>query len=144
MHLPKNRDAVWAAAEYARWLPLVVRSLVRVETDVLHNIRFFLRCLGLSLLLLQRIVHRCASDRQVFSIRRGLLSLSSHGGHFELRRVLDKRTLLIAIHDYRPSLPWFVYIFTQAPLHSWVMSNFRRHLARMGSDKTVMMVQHDR
>ena len=144
MYLPKNCDAVWAAAEYARWLPLPVRSLVRVETDVLHNIRFFLRFLGTSLLLLQRIAHRCASDRQVFSISGGVLSRSSQGGQFELRQVFDKRTLLIAIHDYRPRLPWLVYICTQALLHSWVMSSFRRHLARIGRDKTVRMVHHDR
>ena len=51
-------------------------------------------------------------------------------GRLEFRQVLDGRTLLVAIHDYSPRLPWFAYVLTQAPFHASVMAAFRRHLAR--------------
>ncbi|MCB9612062.1 MAG: NAD-dependent epimerase/dehydratase family protein [Sandaracinus sp.] len=40
-------------------------------------------------------------------------------------------SMLAAVHDFRPALPWFVYALTQANVHAWVMNRFGRHLARV-------------
>jgi hypothetical protein len=47
-----------------------------------------------------------------------------------LPRGLDGRTMLTAIHDFAPRLPWLLYVLTQAKFHAWVMAAFRRHIAR--------------
>ncbi len=73
---------------------------------------------------------RSTPDRQLYVLGDGLLSRRSGRGRLEFRRVLDGRTLLVAIHDYSPRLPWFVYVLTQAPLHAPVMAAFRRYLAK--------------
>jgi len=52
-------------------------------------------------------------------------------GRLEFREVLDKKYVLVAIHDYVPTLPWFIYSFTQARIHLWVMKNFNRHLLKI-------------
>ena len=48
MRLPPQRDASWAAAEYARWLPSALQRLVRVEVDDDDNIRIFKSLRGLT------------------------------------------------------------------------------------------------
>jgi uncharacterized protein YbjT (DUF2867 family) len=131
MALPAGHNAAWAAAEYARWLPRSLRGLVRVEVDSQENIRFFFSNLRAPLLVLCHAPERSTPERQLFFLDGGLLSRAGTRGRFEMRQVLDGRTLLVAIHDYAPRLPWLVYILTQAKFHAWVMAAFRRHLARV-------------
>ena len=38
--------------------------------------------------------------------------------------------VLAAIHDFVPRLPWYVYKYTQAQVHLFVMRGFARHLAQ--------------
>ncbi|MDP9001071.1 MAG: hypothetical protein M3O46_13260 [Myxococcota bacterium] len=127
--LPQERDAAWAAGEYARWLPRVLRGLVHVDVDPKGNIRFFLLFLRLPLLVLRYAADRSTPERQLFFVDGGLLSRPNTRGRFELRQVLDRRTMLVAVHDYSTRLPWLVYVATQARFHAWVMAAFRRHLA---------------
>jgi hypothetical protein len=130
MHLPEGRDAEWAAHEYTRWLPVALRGLVRVEVDANRDCVFAVFLLGLPLLVLTYAPSRSTPDRQLFFVTGGLLSRGTQRGRFELRQVLDGRTLMTAIHDFGPRLPWFVYVQSQARFHAWVMAAFRRHLAR--------------
>lgn len=129
MRLPKGRDAEWAAQEYMRWLPHALRGLIRAEVDQNRDCRFVVLLLGLPLLVLTYVPERSTPDRQLFFVTGGFLSLSAQRGRFELRQVLDGCTLMTAIHDFGPRLPWFVYVQSQARFHGWVMAAFRRHLA---------------
>jgi len=36
----------------------------------------------------------------------------------------------VAIHDFRPFLPWFFYVATQAVVHKFVMKAFQKQLER--------------
>jgi uncharacterized protein YjiS (DUF1127 family) len=45
--------------------------------------------------------------------------------------VLGGDTVLAAVHDFSPRLPWSVYNSTQALVHLLVMRQFRRHLERL-------------
>jgi hypothetical protein len=45
--------------------------------------------------------------------------------------VFDGKYVIAAIHDFCPSLPWYIYNTTQAVVHLFVMNAFERHLARM-------------
>lgn len=51
-------------------------------------------------------------------------------GRLEFRNALAGQFTLVAIHDYAPALPWFIYKFTQAPLHLLVMKWFSAYLKR--------------
>ncbi len=128
MRLPDGRNAEWAAQEYVRWLPLALRGLVRAEVDEHRNCRFVVFLIGLPLLVLTYAPDRSTSDRQLFFVTGGLLSRPAQRGRFELRQVLDGQTLMTAIHDFGPRLPWFIYVHSQARFHGWVMAAFRRHL----------------
>ena len=82
------------------------------------------------LLELQFVPGRFDSDRQKFHIVGGLLSRTKDTGWLEFRQVQERAYTLTAIHEFVPSLPWFVYVATQAPVHAWVMHAFGRHLSR--------------
>lgn len=136
MTLPNGRDAAWAAHTYMRWLPRALRSIVFVDVDGNGRCVFYLgpRRYGLQLLVLDYAPERSGPDRQLLYVTGGILFTPAGPGvrpaRFELRQILDGRTLITAIHDFHPRLPWLIYAATQALFHAWVMSRFRRHLAR--------------
>jgi uncharacterized protein YbjT (DUF2867 family) len=127
--LPKGRDAAWVAEEYFLWLPKFFSFIIRTEID--GNIcRFYFINKKITLLLLDKSPERSSSDRQLLYIRGGLLAKRADRGRLEFREVLDKRFVLAAIHDFRPSLPWIIYKWTQAVVHLIVMFAFGRHLKK--------------
>jgi hypothetical protein len=130
MALPPSKDAAWASAEYTSWLPHAFLGLLRVDVDEQRVCRFCVLGMKTPLLVLKYVPERSTTDRQLFYVTGGLLSLAKQRGRFELREVKGTRTLITAIHDFGPRLPWFVYRYTQALFHSLVMNAFRRHLAR--------------
>lgn len=133
MPLPPGRSARWAAQEYSAWLPLVFRRFLKAEVDVALNVRFRLVFPRISLLELSFAHDRSLGpDRHVLYITGGILARklarSTSRSRLEFREVLNGTTLVVAIHDYRPTLPWPIYACTQAWLHLWVMRKFAKHL----------------
>lgn len=130
MRLPAGADAAFAAAEYQRWLPRALRGLVRTRLSETGDTVFSLPLWSRPLLVLARAPNN-DRDRQLFFIAGGLLAREGQSGRFELRQVLDGHTLLTAVHDFAPRLPWYLYKWSQALFHGWVMAAFRRHLRRL-------------
>lgn len=130
--LPPGRDAAWVAFEYMRWLPEGFRPFVRVEVDG-HTCQFYSLGLAKPLLVLELAPLRSGKDRQLFYITKGLLASGRGRGRLEFREVLDRRYIIAAIHEFEPTLPWYIYRLSQAYAHLWVMWRFRRHLARLAA-----------
>ena len=136
MALPAGKSARWAAEFYSAWLPRIFRTLLKAEVDSRKNVRFVLLFPRICLLELTFDHERSRQDdRQVFYITGGLLAKkverATSRPRLEFREVLGGSTLLVAIHDYRPTLPWPVYNLTQAIVHRWVMRRFSARLSRM-------------
>ena len=127
---PQRHTATYAARLYQRWLPIFFRALIGVRTR--GDISTF-HVAGLPLLQLRFIPSRSDDHRQLFYIVGGLLAKRKDKGWLEFRSVLGGRYIISAIHEFVPSLPWFIYVFTQAPMHSWVMKRFGRYLSRLDS-----------
>ncbi len=138
--LPPGRDAAWVAAEYIRWLPEGFRPIIRVETSG-PTCRFFAPGIAKPLLVLELALGRSAKDRQLFYITGGLLARSRGRGRLEFREVLDRRYIIAAIHEFEPTLPWYVYRFSQAYAHLAVMWRFRRHLERLAARESKVLQQ---
>jgi hypothetical protein len=86
------------------------------------------------ILLLQYIHGNFEEDRQKFHIIGGLLTRTSDTGWLEFRQVQNKKYSLTAIHEFVPSLPWYIYVITQAPMHYLVMNAFGRHIAEVNGN----------
>ena len=132
--LPPGKTARWLALEFTAWLPRFFHILLRADTDSAGNLTISSRFFKISLLELRFARERsAASERQLFYISGGILAkkidLPSRRPRLEFREVLDGRAALVAIHDYRPTIPWPLYNLTQARAHLWVMKNFARAVA---------------
>ena len=125
--LPKGKSAEWVASEYFSWLPTFFSTLVKVQLEG-ERCTFYLVDPALKLLVLERSLERSSPDRQLLYIVGGLLSARQERGRLEFREVLDKKYVMAAIHEFRPALPWYIYRWTQAILHLFVMKAFGEHL----------------
>lgn len=125
--LPHGRHATWVAEEYARWLPDFLAPLMRVKVKDRMTC-FYVKGIARPLLELE-LAEISAEDRQVFWIRGGLLAHPNPKGRLEFREVLGGHATLAAIHDFRPKLPWYLYRYSQALAHLFVMHGFSEHLA---------------
>jgi hypothetical protein len=127
-------DAAFISNEYIRWLSKFFRGMIRItrEPDARH-IAVFLALLPWPMLVLQPTDDPVDFERSKFHIVGGALSKTSSTGWLEFRQVAGRRFTLAAIHDFVPSLPWLIYVLTQAPLHAVVMRKFGEHLGRLGS-----------
>jgi hypothetical protein len=125
--LPPGTDAAWVALEYFRWLPSFFSTLIKVQLEN-ERCTFYLFQPELKLLILERSIERSSPDRQLLYIVGGLLAGKQVRGRLEFRVVLDRKYVMAAIHEFRPALPWFIYRWTQAIVHLFVMYSFGEHL----------------
>ncbi len=130
LSLPASRNADWVARSYLYWLPRHLWPLLKVTVSGERTATF--RIVGLSkpLLVLEYSPERSSSDRALLYIRGGLLTLNQGRGRLEFRDTVDKDSVLVAIHDYEPRLPWPLYRWSQALVHGWVMGSFGRYLRK--------------
>lgn len=129
--LPKGKDAIWVAKEYVNWLPTHFNWIVRTSYTEQGDFRFFLLHPRIELLVLRVSPERSSPDRQLLYIIGGLLAGVQERGRLEFREALDKQYIMAAIHEFRPALPWWIYRWTQAVVHLWVMRSFEKHLKKI-------------
>lgn len=122
---PNGHTATYVARLYQRWLPVFFRALITVESE--GDVSTF-STFGVPLLQLQFIPDRSDDDRQLFYITGGHLVRRRDYGWLGFRRVLDGQYIISAIHEFVPSLPWYLYVLTQARAHAFVMDRFGRYL----------------
>ncbi len=123
---PRRHTATYVARIYQRWLPIFFRALIGVKTSGENSTFQFLK---IPLLKLTFIPSRSDNHRQLFYIVGGLLAKRNDKGWLEFRSVLNDRFIISAIHEFVPALPWYLYVTTQAPAHSWVMKHFGEYLS---------------
>lgn len=137
LRIPKGKSVFWVAEEYGNWIgkflwPAIL--VLRPQPNFLHfSVRkFFLFGPRVALLVLELDKERSDATRQLFYIRAGLLrhKLSPPSARLEFRALPMEEELISAVFDFRPALPWWIYLFTQALTHSWVMNNFSKHLLK--------------
>lgn len=127
MPLPAGWNATQVARAYMAWLPKFSPWFISVEVQK-DWVYFSARWPHINMLVIQYAPDRSAPDRQLFYIRGGLLSRTRKKARLEFREFLEGDVILAAIHDFRPSLPWYVYRWTQAFVHLFVMRKFSAYL----------------
>ncbi len=139
MPLPPGRDAEFIRLEYQSWLPKALSPFVKVRTKQ-TLVEFALIHPRFVMLQLSESSGGNSKDRQILQITGGFLAGAKSRGRLEFGIVLNRRFAIAAIHDYRPTLPWFVYKFTQAIVHLLVMQAFARHLDRIAQAQELPIV----
>ena len=138
MTAPPDWRADLVCRKYWEWLGTWGRPLLRTRlevkpgTDRLQSVEVSLLG-GINLLTLERDHPHCSDMSDVLAIKGGLLvrNTSRNRGRFEFRRITGEEDTVVAVlHDYAPSLPWYLYEMTQALVHLVVMRAFRGWLSR--------------
>lgn len=129
MSLPQGMSAQDVAQAYLKFLPQMQPGFLKVQ--VLDNwIYFCWRIPFVKLLILEYSAARSGKDRQLFYVRGGLLAKKTVRGRLEFREILGGDAVIAAIHDFEPRMPWYIYRWTQALFHLWVMKQFAGYLTK--------------
>lgn len=132
--VPAGASAPAVAAEYVAWLPRLLRFVLRAERDG-DRAEFFLPVSRKPALVLSYRRDRSEPSRAVLAVAGGWLvraTVETVEGlpRLEFRLTPDGKHVIAAVHDFHPRLPWWLYRWTQALVHLWVMRRFGRHLVR--------------
>ena len=129
--LPRGRAAEWLGRAYVDWLGRLFPALLVVETSE-QETTIRLRGGRAPLLRLRPREVTASAGRYVLDVAGGLLAAEAPTGdpRLEFRSTPDGEGAIAALQDFAPRLPWWIYLWTQAPLHAAVMAAFRRWLRR--------------
>lgn len=141
MFLPPDSDAASLGHAYFHWLPRATPPLLRLRElpGGCYRIGFIFHKWPLIEFTYSR--ERSTPDRALYYITGGLLARikNNRKGRIEFREMLDRRWLIVAVHDFTPTLPWHFYRRSQARVHLWVMRRFSRHLERIAAGQSPLM-----
>ncbi len=126
----RNLSVMDISKEYVHWLPLHMKNFVKATWKG-HNLCFYIA--GLSKPLLQLHMQETIEElnRVKFHIVGGLLTKTQDTGWLEFRKVAGGKYTLVSINNFIPSLPWYIYKYTQAYMHLLVMLSFSKHLGQL-------------
>ncbi|WP_245807762.1 NAD(P)H-binding protein [Halobacillus massiliensis] len=135
IELPQGKSAQWAAQHYVEWLADKFSPVIKTNSDNKNNYKIRLAVPPLPLLKLSYSKQRSTTRRSLYYITGGLFfnSKKNTRGRLEFRQIPNTNQCIVAVHDYLPSLPWFIYKYTQAKVHLMVMYLYRKHLQEMSS-----------
>ncbi|MES3702649.1 NAD-dependent epimerase/dehydratase family protein [Staphylococcus arlettae] len=132
--LPKDVNMIQLAESYANFLNRITLNVVNSDFNE-DNFTISVPCLNKDLLLLSKDFKASNNERILYRIVGGDFALDSGGGNarLEFRRLPNSDACIIALQEYEPTLPWWVYKYTQAKVHKSVMNLFK---FKINSQKT--------
>ena len=124
--LPKDVNMIQLAESYANFLNRITLNVVNSDFNE-DNFTISVPCLNKDLLLLSKDFKASNNERILYRIVGGDFALDSDGGNarLEFRRLPNSDACIIALQEYEPTLPWWVYKYTQAKVHKSVMNLFK-------------------
>ena len=127
LNAPAEMDGFHMMKRYFYYLSRVTLGLVDVSMD---ETTVTLRLKGLNVDLIRMHIEPKQIFQQVLTISGGRLVSQSCVGRatFRFYRVVGQPSAYTALIDFEPQLPWWLYRFTQFPLHGIVMWGFKYDL----------------
>ncbi|UTT56195.1 NAD-dependent epimerase/dehydratase family protein [Staphylococcus equorum] len=134
--LPKDVNMIQLAESYANLLNRITLNVVNSDFNE-DNFTISVPCLNKDLLLLSKDFKASNNERILYRIVGGDFALDSDGGNarLEFRRLPNSDACIIALQEYEPTLPWWVYKYTQAKVHKSVMNLFKFKISTQRTNK---------
>ncbi|MBF0811280.1 NAD-dependent epimerase/dehydratase family protein [Staphylococcus xylosus] len=134
--LPKDVNMIQLAESYANFLNRITLNVVNSDFNE-DNFTISVPCLNKDLLLLSKDFKASNNERILYRIVGGDFALDSDGGNarLEFRRLPNSDACIIALQEYEPTLPWWVYKYTQAKVHKNVMNLFKFKISTQRTNK---------
>jgi len=132
MDLPMVRKA------FERWLRETRVPLIGVRVEDSGAVQFTLTLTGHHLMGLLPPTRDDAQEASASYVSAGLLAKECATARFEFRPVFKDGTILVALLDFVPRLPWWLYRSTQGIFHWEMMRLFKNWLeanaTKLGKD----------
>ena len=127
--ITKNCSIRKLSLTYFNWINSKFLGIIRVKRkkDIFTFKLFFINLISLKL-----IKEKSNSKRDIFFIIDGLLVKRKDHGWIEIRKI--QNNFLFSLHDFSPSLPWFIYKNFQALIHLFVMNTFMKSINKKGGN----------
>ncbi|MGW7862849.1 NAD-dependent epimerase/dehydratase family protein [Staphylococcus xylosus] len=134
--LPKDVNMIQLAESYANFLNRITLNVVNSDFNE-DNFTISVPCLNKDLLLLSKDFKASNNERILYRIVGGDFAFDSDGGNarLEFRRLPNSDACIIALQEYEPTLPWWVYKYTQAKVHKSVMNLFKFKISTQRTNK---------
>ncbi|MBI5974838.1 NAD-dependent epimerase/dehydratase family protein [Staphylococcus canis] len=134
--LPQDMTMHDLAEIYARFLNTITLNVVNSQFDE-DNFIIAVPFLNKDLLRLQKDRRLSDRERILYRIVGGDFACDSNGGNarLEFRRLPNSDECIIALQEYEPTLPWWLYKLTQAKVHKSVMNLFKYKIEHMHQSK---------
>lgn len=134
--LPKDVNMIQLAESYTNFLNRITLNVVNSDFNE-DNFTISVPCLNKDLLLLSKDFKASNNERILYRIVGGDFALDSDGGNarLEFRRLPNSDACIIALQEYEPTLPWWVYKYTQAKVHKSVMNLFKFKINNQKTNK---------
>ncbi|SCU26063.1 NADH dehydrogenase [Staphylococcus xylosus] len=134
--LPKDVNMIQLAESYANFLNRITLNVVNSDFNE-DNFTISVPCLNKDLLLLRKDFKASNNERILYRIVGGDFALDADGGNarLEFRRLPNSDACIIALQEYEPTLPWWVYKYTQAKVHKSVMNLFKFKISTQRANK---------
>lgn len=107
------------AQTYFHWLSVASNKLIKVDATT-NQYHLCFSYITRPLLILTLCEY--TDEKVVYSVSGGMLAKAKQQGTFTFFRF--KGTSIIALEHFQPTLPWWLYLVTQAPVHELVMIKF--------------------
>jgi uncharacterized protein YbjT (DUF2867 family) len=127
---PIHMSMTEVAIYYMNWLPQFLWPFFIIDKNNLQ-LNFYIKFICQPLLQLTLSKERTFDGRELFYITGGLLTIPHKKARMEFRSTCDNHFLIVAIHSFRPRLPWIIYKYSQAKIHQFVMYQFGKKLSRL-------------
>ena len=119
--LPAGWSVKQVANYYFHWLDEILHGLINVVLDG-NEFRVYISNLDEPILIASYDEEESVDDIEIYQITGGLLSKKQPNkvARLEFRQLGTKEEFIMALHDFKPNLPWGLFIFTQAPVQALV------------------------
>lgn len=121
--MPSSWTVERVSKHYFAWLSDMALDIVEVKEN---DNRYEIYAAKKHILTLEKDEGKSDEDRILYNITGGVLYHAhiDSRARLEFRRLKGTDTLIVALHDYEPTLPWLVHLLTQAPLYHLTMKIF--------------------
>ncbi len=121
--------------DYFKWLEFWSFKTLKCLVDDEGNTQICINFPRIPLLKLKRVKLKREKRRALFHIVGGVLAKTEveKKGSLEFREIIGQDFGIVAIHDFSPYLPWYLYSDTQAIAHLIVMTLYRARLSKIAA-----------
>ncbi len=120
-------NAKEVAVMYFDWISNFYFDFIKVRAKENKVIFTFLN-FKKPLLILDLDTKESTDDFIIYHIRQSLLARDNSRATLIFRNVIDYRYTITEIHNFEPTLPWYIYKYTQALVHLFTVRSFSRYL----------------